>query len=209
LEGDVTVQSAHPRTARRGGSTASACGHADARRPERGLSLLEVLFSGFVLTIAGVGLAATLAQAGPMNETSREDYAAWNAIRNIRSQLTSVPFPAAALTFHEHGFDVPGLRAPADDTDGQPGEIVFDYGPEEDTSFYRVTLRVRWAGIRGARVLESQVYLANVRGDVGVVPPLSSLVPPVTEVDPDVLDPLLEEIPVVEEHVLPLAEVVK
>jgi hypothetical protein len=152
-----------------------------------------------------VGLAATLAQAGPANEVSREDYAAWNAIRNVRAQIVSVPFPQAALAFHQRGFAVAGLKATDDDADGQPGEIVFEYGPEEDTRFYRVTLRVRWVGIRGARELESQVYLANVRADVGVVPLLTSLVPPTTEPDIDVLDPLLEPV----EDTLPLSQVIK
>ena len=209
----VSTARAHS-TARRGESPACPRGNpratarAPERRSERGLSLVEVVFAGFVLTIAGVGLAATLAQAGPMNESPREDYAAWNAIRTMRARLISVPFPEAALDFHQHGFAVPGLRPLKGDPDGMPGEIVFNYGPEEDTRFYRVTLRVRWTGVRGARELEAQVYLANVRGDVGTVPLLSNLAPPVTEVDP-VIESLLDPEPVLQDPKTLLSELAK
>lgn len=142
-------------------------------------TLVEALVAGFVLVIAALGLASTLAQGSRITDASREEMIARNAIRSMAAELRSVPFDRVASTFDGKGFPVPPLHASREDPDGMPGAIRFEYGPGMNREFYRVTILVEWKGRSGARVIESTEYLANVRGDTGTPPPLGT-----TNVDP-------------------------
>ena len=71
---------------------------------------------------------------------------------------------------HTRGFRADAVDAVDGDLDGLPGEIIFAPGPGDAIDVYRVTLRVRWRGAGGVRVIESSHYLANTRGDPGVIP---------------------------------------
>jgi len=141
----------------------------------RAFTLIEVLIAGAVLVIASVALAATMAQSGGIGESGREEMVARNALRGCIATLAATPFDRVAADFHKRGFDVPNLTPQAGDADGQCGEVVFDYGPGGDTSYYAVTVRIRWRGRTGDRVLESVHYLANVRGDTGTPTPLNEI----------------------------------
>lgn len=144
-----------------------------ARR--EGFTLLEVLLAGAVLAVAAVGLAAGLAQGDRMTDSARQTMLARNATRSMIANISSCNFSEVAKLYHRRGFLVPGLSPAPGDTDGMPGEIELAYGPGEDTSFYRATVRVRWRDRSGERVLETVRYLANVRGDTGDPVPLSQL----------------------------------
>ncbi|MEE8104875.1 MAG: hypothetical protein V3T86_05010 [Planctomycetota bacterium] len=137
------------------------------RRGEAAFTLLEVLVAGIVLTVSTVGLAVVLAQSHELIQSPRQEVAARNWIRSIYAELAAAPFDGVAATYHRRNFDVPPLFAIADDPDGLPGEVVFEYGPNGDTSYYTVTVSVRWRGTKGARQVRSVHYLANVRGDTG------------------------------------------
>jgi len=136
----------------------------------RGFALVEVLTAGFILSLAVLGLSATLANGSRLADGSREEMCARDAIRDTLARLEEAPFDKVALTYHTRGFQVDALDAVKDDLDGQPGEIVFAPGPDDAKDVYRVTLRVRWRSAGGEHVIESTHYLANVRGDPGTVP---------------------------------------
>ncbi|MHC4958786.1 MAG: hypothetical protein ACYTGN_10460 [Planctomycetota bacterium] len=138
----------------------------------RGFGLLELMFAAFALAIAAVGLAAALAQGTRLTDGVQEEMLARNAIRGKFAEVSSTEFAAVAATYHGSGFDIEGLRAPADDPDGKPGEVSFTYGPGGDQSFYIVRIRVHWIGRSGNRDIEVLRYLANVRGDTGAPPVL-------------------------------------
>ncbi len=139
----------------------------------RGFLLVETLVAGFVLTVASLALASALAQGNRTAETPREEYAARTAIGGIFADLSGTPFDQAATVFNGMDFEVPGLRPVRGDGDGLPGEVTFTYGPNGEQNVYTVTARVRWQGTAGERSIEVVRYLANVRGDVGVPPPLN------------------------------------
>lgn len=143
----------------------------------RAFTLIEVLVAAAVLVIASVALAATMAQSGGIGESGREEMIARNALRACVATLAATPFDRVAADFHNRGFDVPNLTPQPGDPDGQCGEVVFDYGPGGDRSYYTVTVRIRWRGRAGDRVLESVHYLANVRGDTGTPTPLEEIGP--------------------------------
>jgi prepilin-type N-terminal cleavage/methylation domain-containing protein len=143
----------------------------------RGFSLLEVMIACAILAIAGLALAASLAHGQELSHAPREEAIAGSAIRSVLAEMAGAPFSEVANGYHRRWFPVPPLRAPRDDPDGFPGEIEIAYGPVGDQSFYAVTVRVRWDGIKGVRVLESVSYLSNVRGDTGTPVPLESVEP--------------------------------
>ena len=151
---------------------------AHGRAHGRGFSLIEVLVAGIVLVIASVALAATMAQTAGLTEGPREEIAARHGIQSVYAVLSATPYDQVAPLFQGQGFPVPGLTPQPGDPDGLPGQIVFDYGPGGDTSYYTVTLRVAWRGRGANRLVESVHYLANVRGDTGRPPPLEEIVPP-------------------------------
>lgn len=91
------------------------------------------------------------------------------------ARLQESPFDKVALAYHTRGFGIDELGALKGDLDGQPGEILFAPGPDDAQGVYRVTLRVRWRGTGGERVVESTHYLANVRGDPGVIPTMDEV----------------------------------
>jgi hypothetical protein len=145
------------------------------RAASRAFTLIEVLIAGTVLVIASVALAATMAQTGGLGESGREEMVARNAIRSVVAALAAAPFDRVAADFHNQCFDVTGLTTQTSDADGRCGEVLFAYGPDDDTSFYTVTVRVRWRGRVGDRMMESVHYLANVRGDTGTPVPLEQI----------------------------------
>jgi hypothetical protein len=145
------------------------------RARQRGITLIEVLMAGIVLLIAAVALAATMAQSHGLANAPREEVAARNAAQAAIAGLASTPFDQVAALYHKRGFPVPGLTPLPGDADGLPGEVVFAYGPGGDTSFYTVTVRVRWRGTTGERGIETIHYLANVRGDTGEPPSLAEI----------------------------------
>jgi len=131
---------------------------------------VEVLTAGLVLALAVMGLSASLANGSRLADGSREEMIARDAIRDTLARLAESPFDKVALAFHTGRFSAGPLPAVKDDPDGWPGEIVFANGPDDALDVYRVTLRVRWRGTGGERVIESTHNLANVRGDPGVAP---------------------------------------
>jgi Tfp pilus assembly protein PilV len=139
-------------------------------RRRGGFALVEVLTAGFILSLAVLGLSASLANGSRLADGSREELVARDAMRDTLARLAEAPFDRVAPLFHTQGFWAGALDAVRGDPDGQPGEIVFAPGPDDTKDVYRVTLRVRWRGAGGERVVESTHYLANVRGDPGVVP---------------------------------------
>jgi prepilin-type N-terminal cleavage/methylation domain-containing protein len=149
-----------------------------ARRSDRrGFTLLEVLVGSGVLAITGLALAASLAQGHELAQSPREETLARNAIRSVLAELGAARFGDVARAFHGMGFGCPPLRPQRGDPDGLPGEIRFEYGPGGDRSCYTVTVRVRWEGRRGPRVVETVAYLSNVRCDTGEPVPLEEIVP--------------------------------
>jgi type II secretory pathway pseudopilin PulG len=140
-----------------------------------GFTLIEVVVSGVILTIASVALAATMAQTTGLAEMPRQEAAARNAIRGIVATLAATPFDKVAALNHNSDFEVQGLTVQPGDADGKCGRVIFEYGPDGDTSFYTVTVRVDWRGRAGDRTIESVHYLANVRGDSGAPTPLEEL----------------------------------
>lgn len=147
----------------------------ERRSHGQGFTLVEVVIAAAILTIAGLALAASVAQGHSLSHAPREYAAARNAIRSCLAEIAARPFDEIAQSFHGRGFAVDPLRAVRDDPDGLPGEIEFAYGPDNDRSFYTVTVRVRWAGLRGDRMIESVSYIANVRGDTGTPVPLEDI----------------------------------
>ncbi|HEX5135953.1 MAG TPA: hypothetical protein VFY93_03195 [Planctomycetota bacterium] len=142
---------------------------------QRGFALVEVLTAGLVLALAALGLSATLANGSRLADGSREEMLARDAIRDTLARIAETPFDKVALNFHHGRFSAGPLPAVTDDPDGWPGEILFEPGPEDSRDVYRVTLRMRWKGAGGERVIESVHYLANVRGDPGVVPTMDEV----------------------------------
>ena len=141
----------------------------------RGFTLLEVLVAGAILVMAALAVAAAIAQSPRLAESPREERTARSAIRTVFSEIAATAFEKAALNYHGRGFEVFPLKAVANDPDSLPGEVVFDYGPDGDTTFYSVTVRVRWQGVLGARTIKSRHYISNVRGDTGTPTPLEDL----------------------------------
>lgn len=144
-----------------------------SRATQSGFTLMEVLFAGFVLAVTAVALAATLVQGKRLADAPRDEISARNAIQSIFAEMSATPFPQIPPTFERVGFAVPGLKAPEGDPDGLPGQIVLDYGPGGDTSYYTVTLRVQWRSGPDVRTVESVRFMSNVRGDTGTPPPLT------------------------------------
>jgi hypothetical protein len=91
--------------------------------------------------------------------------------------MHATPFHELAARFHARGFAVEGLRAREGDLDGLPGEISLAYGADQPDQYYVATIRVRWTGRSGERLVESVRYLANVFGDVGVPVALEQIQP--------------------------------
>lgn len=139
-------------------------------RSRRGFALVEVLTAGFILSLAVLGLSATLANGSRLADGSRQELIARDAIRDMLARLAETPFDQVAMTYHTRGFRADAIDAVAGDLDGLPGEIVFAPGPDDAQDVYRVTLRVRWRAGGREQVIESTHYLANVRGDPGVAP---------------------------------------
>jgi len=137
-----------------------------------GFTLLETLLAGFVLAVSAVALASTLAQSKRLADRPRDEMVARGAMQSVFAEIAATPFPQVAPTYENAGFAVPGLRAPPGDADGLPGEVRVEYGPYGNTSFYTVTLRVRWMNGAQVRTVESVRFVSNVRGDTGAVPPL-------------------------------------
>lgn len=138
----------------------------------RGFTLIEVLFATFVLAVAAVALAAALASAKRLTESPRAEMTARAAIQAKFAEINATPFPEIVPGFQNRGFTVTGLKAPPGDADGLPGEVFLAYGPDGNTRFYTVTLRVTWREGTQTRNVESVRYVANVRGDTGTAPPL-------------------------------------
>jgi type II secretory pathway pseudopilin PulG len=143
--------------------------------PVAGFTLVEIVIAAAILTIAGLALAAAVAQGHDLSQVPREEAAARNAIRSCLAEIAARRFDQVAQSYHGRGFPVESLRAVRTDPDGLPGEIEIAYGPGDDRSFYTVTVRVRWAGLHGERVIETVSYLANVRGDTGTPVPLEEI----------------------------------
>lgn len=141
----------------------------------RGITLVEVIIGAAILSIAGLALAASIAQSRGLVHMPREEVVARNAVRSLLAEMAAVPFDVVARDYHGLGFAVSPLSAARDDLDGLPGEVRFDYGPGDDRSYYTVTVRVRWGSHRDPRVVESVSYLSNVRGDTGTPVPLEEL----------------------------------
>jgi len=144
-------------------------------RGRAGFALVEVLTAGFVLALAALGLSASLANGSRLADGSREEMLARDAMRETLARLQEAPFDTVAMTYHTRGFRVDGVSALKDDVDGLPGEIIFGPGPADAPGIYRVTLRVQWRGVNGVRTIESDHYLANVRGDPGVAPTIEEV----------------------------------
>lgn len=137
------------------------------RRPGRqqgGFTLLEVVGAGFVLSVAVLGLTATLATSGRLSESSRDEVAARYAMRGVIAQLEDSPFDNVKTAFNGRGFAIPGLEAPKGDADGLPGQILFEAGPADAPTMHRVIVRATWRSRNGVRTIESVHYLGNVRG---------------------------------------------
>jgi len=150
-------------------------GNGDRPRRRAGFALVEVLTAGFVLALAVLGLSASLANGSRLADGSREELAARDAMRDMLARLAETPFDKVALTHHTRGFFVAGVAPVRGDPDGLAGEIFFAPGPDDALDVYRVTLRVRWRGTGGERMIESTHYLANVRGDPGVPPTMEEV----------------------------------
>ena len=115
--------------------------------------------AGIVLLISAVALAATMAQSHGLASAPREEVSARNAAQAAVAGLASTPFDQVAALYHKR-FDA-----------------IFE-NPQfagGDTSFYTVTVRVRWRGTTGERGIETIHYLANVRGDTGEAPSLEDI----------------------------------
>ena len=136
----------------------------DRKRREGGFTLLEVVGAGFVLSVAVLGLTATLATSSRLSESSRDEVAARYAMRAVIAQLEDSPFDAVKTAFDNRGFDIPGLEAPKGDADGLPGQIIFQAGPADAPTMHRVLVRATWRSRGGERTIESVHYLGNVRG---------------------------------------------
>ncbi len=136
----------------------------------RGFALIEVLTAVFVLSLAVLGLSATMANGSRLADASREELIARDAVRDLFARLAETPFDRVAPTFHKQGFWAGALDGVKGDLDGQPGEILFAPGPDDTQDVYRVTLRVRWRGTGGEHSIESTHLLSNVRGDPGIIP---------------------------------------
>jgi len=161
-------------------STDTLRGRAPRAGRMSGFTLVEVTVAGFVLTIASVGLAVTLAQGAALSKNPRSEITARHAMQAVLAEIQSTTFAEVGTRFHNVGFPVADLKAVPGDADGLPGEVVFGYGPEGDTSYYTVTVRVRWQVGGGERVVESVRYVSNMRGDTGTPSPLAGVEQPPT-----------------------------
>ena len=121
-----------------------------------------------------------MAQARPLTRESTDSYEAWSALRAARARIMAEPFAQAGQTFQNTGFTAPPLECVDGDADSLPGEVAFEYGPNGDTRFYRVTVRVRWKGLTGTRVAQESFYLANVTGELATPAPLQTVTSPST-----------------------------
>lgn len=137
-----------------------------------GFTFIEVIFATFVLAVASVSLAASLASAKRLSDGPRSEMVARSAIQATFAEIDATPFPRIVPDFAGRGFAAGALRAPPGDADGLPGEVLLAYGPGGNTGYYTVTLRVRWREGSRTRSIESIRFVSNVRGDTGTPPPL-------------------------------------
>jgi hypothetical protein len=153
----------------------SGAGRRCARRNRggRGFALVEVLLSGFVMTITVLGVAASVATSGGIGDRSRDEMRARRAVQSWIYDIQSRHFASVGYTMHGLAFDVVGLMPIGDDPDGHVGEIAFSEGPVPDTYF--VDVRVRWENRGGEREVRSHVVLSNVMGEAGRTPTMSAL----------------------------------
>jgi prepilin-type N-terminal cleavage/methylation domain-containing protein len=143
----------------------------------RGFTLVETLVAVAVFVIAAMGLTATIAQGDSIGDGVRERQAAEDATDAVFARMHATPFHELATEFHARGFEVDGLRAREGDEDGWPGEVSLAYGTDRPENYYVATVRVRWTGRAGERLVESVRFFANVFGDIGVPVALESVTP--------------------------------
>lgn len=146
--------------------------HRRVRRTQGGFTLIEVLFACFILAVASVALAGAMATGTRLSEGPRLEMNARTAMQAKFAEITATPFASIVTNFQNRGFAVAGLTPAKGDGDGLPGEILLAYGPDGNTDFYTVTLRVRWQDGTQVRTVESVRFIANVRGDSGTPAPL-------------------------------------
>jgi len=106
---------------------------------EHGLTLLEVVLSVGVFSVAALGLASSMYANSQLNRANRENTLAECAARGMIESMRNEEFaeifarfngdpnddPEGIGTAPGPDFPVPGLIAPAGDPDGRPGRIDF------------------------------------------------------------------------------------
>lgn len=145
----------------------------DASARRRGFTIVEVVLSGFVLTVTVLGVAASIATSGGMGDRSREEMRARRAAQSWLAEVQARPIGTVGFTLHEAAFDVTGLQPTTNDTDGRVGRITFSDGPLPHT--YYVDVRVAWEGRNGEREVRTRVVLADVVGEGGLPPTMDEL----------------------------------
>lgn len=132
---------------------------------EEGFSLIEVIITGFVVVIAFLGLAGTMAAGGQAQESARQELRVRNAIRGVLAEITETSFAQITAHHNKRGFDVAPLEAPKDDPDGRVGLVTVVPGPDTGTALHEVTIVARWRGVTGVRSVKSVHLIGDARGE--------------------------------------------
>ncbi len=139
--------------------TMSAGGRGGRSERIAGFSLVELMISIAVLSIAIFGLLAAQLFCVMLDDATKETNIALNALRlkvdEIRSHdFVSLPAcystaPAPFHTEHAEDFEVLGLPAQTGDADGMAGKVVIEQQPADQYSPIYIRVEISWQGRDG------------------------------------------------------------
>lgn len=124
-----------------------------------GFTLLELMISIALITIAIFGLLATLLFCIMLDDVTKETNIALNELRRKVDEIRSHDFVSLLACYrsdpppfhaeHSNNFEVPGLRAQAGDADGMPGKVVIEQIPEDQYAPIIIRVEISWQGRDG------------------------------------------------------------
>ncbi|MBL8843930.1 MAG: prepilin-type N-terminal cleavage/methylation domain-containing protein [Planctomycetes bacterium] len=135
-----------------------------ARRRQRGLTIVETLIAATILAVGIVSLTNLLGASARLNQSGREKEAALAALGTQVAALQSADFDdLAALDGADFaaGAATEGsgllLRPPAGDADLQAGEIAVTAPTGEPLRLLELVVSVTWQGANGVHTLARRV----------------------------------------------------